>query len=141
MESNQNMQSILEQLEQSSRKQVRYARIQCFFTIAAAVFCLILLIAICTVIPKVTEVAGQVNALATQAETVLTNLETVTAALAQADLADMVANVDTLAVSSQAGMEQALEKISAIDIEALNEAIQNLSDVVTPLANLMNRWG
>ena len=38
-------------------------------------------------------------------------------------------------------MEQALEKISAIDIEALNEAIQKLSDVVTPLANLMKRWG
>lgn len=141
MESNQNLQSVLEQLEQSSRKQVRYARIQCFFTIAAAVFCLILLITVSSVIPRVTEIAGQVNTLALQAETVLTNLESVTAQLAQADLAGMVANVDALAVSSQAGMEQALEKISAIDIEALNEAIQKLSDVVTPLANLMKRWG
>ena len=103
MESNQNLQSVLEQLEQSSRKQVRYARIQCFFTIAAAVFCLILLITVSSVIPRVTEIAGQVNTLALQAETVLTNLESVTAQLAQADLAGMVANVDALAVSSQTG--------------------------------------
>lgn len=141
MESNLNTQSILEQLEKNSRKQTRYAQLQCFFTIAAAVFCLILLILVAGIIPKVTEVAGQVNTLATQAETVLTNLETVTAQLAQADLAGMVANVDALAVSSQAGMEQALGKINAIDIEALNQAISDLSDVVSPLAKLIKQWG
>lgn len=138
MESNQN---ILEQLEKNSRRQVRYARIQCVFSIAAAVFCLILLLMVGSVIPKVTELAGQVNSLATQAETVLTNLESVTSELSQADLAGMVSNVDDLVVSSQTGVEQALEKINAIDIEALNQAISDLSDVVSPLAKFLRGLG
>lgn len=141
MENNQNnMQTILAQLEKSSRARTRYARLQFLFTVATAVFCLILLILVSGALPKVAELIDEVNTLAAQAETVLTNLDAVTGALASADLAGMVANVDSLAVSSQNGMKQALDKISAIDIEALNEAIQDLSSVVGPLADLMNRW-
>lgn len=140
MENNQNMQTILAQLEKSNRTQARYARLQFLFTIAAAAFCLILLILVSGALPKVAELVDEVNTLAAQAETVLTNLDAVTGELASADLAGMVSNVDELAVSSQNGMKQALDKISAIDIEALNEAIQDLSSVVGPLADLMNRW-
>ena len=52
----------------------------------------------------------------------------------------MVADVDSLVSSSQSGVEQALEKINAIDIETLNQAIEDLSDVVAPLAKLINRF-
>lgn len=141
MESKETLLSLMEKMEQCSRRQLRWVRIQGCFTIAAAVFCLVLLILVVNILPQVTQIAGQVNSLALQAETVLGNLESVTAQLADADLAGMVANVDALAVSSQSGIEQALGKINAIDIEALNEAIQNLSDVVAPLAGLINRWG
>ena len=39
-------------------------------------------------------------------------------------------------MTSEKGVEQALEKINAMDIDTLNQAIQALHDVVEPLAKL-----
>ena len=132
-------QQALEQLVASSRKQERYARIQCVCAVAAALFCLLLLISVCRVIPEIQQLAAQVNNLSSQAETVLNNLETVSDALVQADIPGMVDNVSTLVDSSQEGVQQALEKVNAIDIDTLNKAIENLTTIVTPLANIVNK--
>lgn len=131
---------ILQQLADSNRKQVRFARIQCIFAILSALFCLLILLGVFQVLPQIQELAVQISSLSAQAETVLTNLEVVTEELAQADIAGMVTNVDSLVSSSQSGVEQALVKIEAIDIEALNKAIADLSAVISPLANLINRF-
>lgn len=141
MESNQSNLSTLEQLEQNSRRQLHYARLQCLFTIIGAAICVILLVVVIGIIPKLSAAVTQVNALAVQAETVMDNLETVTSALAKADIAQMVSNVDAMAAASQAGVAQALEKFDAIDIEALNQAISDLCDVVAPLAKLSKAFG
>lgn len=69
----------------------------------------------------------------------MTNLETVSEALVQADIPGMVDNVDALVISSQEGVQQALEKVNAIDIDTLNQAIENLAKIVTPLASLVNK--
>jgi len=129
-------QNVLEQLEKLSRKQVRFARIQCIFSIAAAVCCLVLVVSVVRILPQFSQAAGQVQSLAGQAETVLTNLEGVTQELAQADIGSVVTNVDTLVTASQSGIEEAMEKISAIDIEALNQAIEDLNKVIEPLAKM-----
>ena len=131
---------ILQQLADSNRKQVRFARIQCIFAILSALFCLLILLGVFQVLPQIQELAVQISSLSAQAETVLTNLEVVTEELAQADIAGMATNVDSLVSSSQSGVEQALVKIEAIDIEALNKAIADLSAVISPLANLINRF-
>lgn len=131
---------ILQQLADSNRKQVRFARIQCIFAILSALFCLLILLGVFQVLPQIQELAVQISSLSAQAETVLTNLEVVTEELAQADIAGMVTNVDSLVSSSQSGVEQALVKIEAIDIDALNKAIADLSAVISPLANLINRF-
>lgn len=155
MENNPQPRELMEQLEKNSRRQLTLARLQCFFTAAIAVCCLLLLSVVWGVIPQVTELAGQLQQLAVQlqqlavqvqdlgaqAQVVLTNLETVTAELAQADLAAMVGNVDELVVSSQEGLSQALEKINSMDIEALNQAIDTLSDVIDPLAKFFKVFG
>lgn len=141
MESNPNLQPLLEQLERSNRKQLRCARIQCIFTVAAAIFCLLLLVTATRIVPQVQELAGRISDITAQAEVVLNNLEVVTEQLAQADIAGMVSDVDTLVSGSQQGVEQALEKINAIDITTLNKAIQDLSSIVTPLAKLIGRFG
>ena len=141
MESNPNLQQLLEQLERSNRKQLRCARIQCIFTVAAAVFCLLLLVTATRIVPQVQELAGRISDITAQAEVVLNNLEVVTEQLAQADIAGMVSDVDTLVSGSQQGVEQALEKINAIDITTLNKAIQDLSSIVAPLAKLIGRFG
>ena len=134
METNQEMLKLM-------KRQAAYARIQCFFSILAAVCIGVLLIALFCVWPQMQQLAGEVHTVAVHAETVLDNLETVTEELAKADLAEMVNDVDTLVASSQTGVEQALEKIDAIDIDALNKAIKNLADVVEPLARFFNTFG
>ena len=103
MENNPEMSKLMEQLVKNSRRQLNLTRLQCFFTGAIAVCCLVLLSVVWGVIPQVSELAGQlqelavqVQNLAAQAQIVLTNLETVTTELAQADLASMVGNVDEL---------------------------------------------
>ena len=134
----QDLQQILARLEENTRKQTRWAKWQCIFSLAAAVFCGVLLIAVLRFLPQMDQAMTQVHTLAQQAGTVLENLETVTEALAEADLAGMVENIDALAVTSQEGVSQAMEKINAMDIAALNKAITDLANVVEPLAKLVN---
>ena len=140
MENNQKLMDLLEQMEKANRKQVAYARLQFIFSVIAAICCILLLLAGVKVLPQLQEAA-------LQAETVLTNLETVTTELAQADLIGMVENVDALVTNvdglvgtSQEGVEQAMAKINAIDFDALNDAIKDLSDVIEPIAKFFNTF-
>ena len=140
MENTQKLMDLLEQMEKANRKQVAYARLQFVFSVIAAICCILLLLAGVKILPQLQEAA-------LQAETVLTNLETVTTELAQADLIGMVENVDALVTNvdglvgtSQEGVEQAMAKINAIDFDALNDAIQDLSDVIEPIAKFFNTF-
>ena len=140
MENTQKLMDLLEQMEKANRKQVAYARLQFIFSVIAAICCILLLLAGVKVLPQLQEAA-------LQAETVLTNLETVTTELAQADLIGMVENVDALVTNvdglvgtSQEGVEQTMAKINAIDFDALNDAIKDLSDVIEPIAKFFNTF-
>lgn len=140
METDMKLVELLERMEQTNKKQVFYARLQFLFTVVAALCCVVLLLSGMSVLPKLQETA-------VQAEAVLTNLETVTTELANVDLNSMVQNVDTLVTdvdglvgTSQVGIEQAMEKLNAIDFDALNEAIKDLSDVIDPIARFFNKY-
>lgn len=140
METDMKLVELLERMEQTNKKQVFYARLQFLFTVVAALCCVVLLLSGMSVLPKLQETA-------VQAEAVLTNLETVTTELAKVDLNSMVQNMDTLVTdvdglvgTSQVGVEQAMEKLNAIDFDALNEAIKDLSDVIDPIARFFNKY-
>lgn len=140
MENNQKLMNLLERMEESNRKQVVYARLQFVFTAITAVCCALLLLNGMKILP-------QLQKAAIQAESVLSNLETVTSELAQADLIGMVENVDALVTNvdglvctSQTAVEQTMTKINAVDFEALNQAIEDLSDVIDPIAKFFNTF-
>lgn len=140
MDNNQKLLDLLERMEKANRKQVTFARLQFVFTAITAVCCALLLLGGLKVLPQLQDAAFQ-------ATTVLTNLETVTTELANADLIGMVNNVDALVTNvdglvgtSQVGVEQAMAKINAIDFDALNDAIQDLSDVIEPIAKFFNTF-
>ena len=61
----------------------------------------------------------------------LANLELVTTQLAGMDLGAMVQNVDELVVTTREGL-------GAIDFKMLNQAIEDLADVVEPLAKFFD---
>ena len=141
MEMNPEMQVYLEKLEKSNRQQVRSARLQCFFSFLAAVCCLLLLLTVAKIVPDIKELSGEITGIALQAESVLINLETVTQELAAADLEGLVTDVNGLVSTSQTGVEQALDKLNAMDMDALNKAIEDLSKVVEPLAKFAGMFG
>ena len=70
---------------------------------------------------------------------VMSNLEVVTDDLAKTDLTDMLNNVNDLVVQSEDSISDAMVKIDAIDIDALNGAIEDLGKIVAPLAKLFGK--
>ena len=140
MEHNEKLIQLLEDVKKSNRQQAVYAKLHFVFSLIAVICCVIALVCVLQIVPVVRDIA-------LQAESVISNLETVTADLAKSDLINIVAdmeslvsNVDGLVSASQAGVTQALEKINGIDFDALNGAIDDLSDVIEPIANFFNRY-
>ena len=138
MDQDQKMLELLEEIKKGNTKQVLFARLQCIFSIVAALCCVIILLLGLKILPEI-------RTSVTQAETVLSNLEDVTTELAKMDLGTMVENVDglvknvdDLVTTSQRGVEQTMDKINAIDFETLNKAIEDLSEVIAPIANFFN---
>ena len=139
MSEDHNLRELLEQIELSTRKQMRFARLQFICTVLAAAVLIIFAITCVRILPQFQEMVAQ-------AEIVLGNLESVTTELAKTDLTGMVenidalvANVDGLVSTSQSGVEQTMEKINAVDFDALNKAIEDLSAVIEPLAKTVKR--
>lgn len=146
---------LLLKLEKNSRQQALLGKILCVLCAAVLVCSLVMTVAvtgaasqlIAVVTPlqnvagQIEDVAGQVQAMTGQAETIMDNMEIVTQTLADADLGTMVENVNVLAAESQSVVSDALEKLDTIDIDTLNKAIQDLSDVAEPLAKVSKLFG
>lgn len=127
---------LLKEIREENEKQRKYMRRLLHFMQATVLAVVILIVlaagSIASVLPRLNEVSRQT-------EEVIANLEVVTGQLAEADLAGMIENVNTLVVSSESGMQEALGKIDAINLEALNQSIEDFSAVVEPLARLFGK--
>lgn len=128
--------ALLKEIREENEKQRKYMRRLLHFMQATVLAVVILIVlaagSIASVLPRLNEVSRQT-------EEVIANLEVVTGQLAEADLASMIENVNTLVVSSESGMQEALGKIDAINLEALNQSIEDFSAVVEPLARLFGK--
>lgn len=129
MDQNKEMLELMKKLEKSNRRGNFLSLLQCLFMLVAAVCCVLVLIQVFTVLPQITQLMDQM-------ETVLINLEEATGDLTNLDLGGMIADVDTLVVTGQQTLEATMEKLNSLDIETLNKTIQDLADVVEPLAKL-----
>ena len=142
-------------MEKYARQQLLFTKILCGIFALVLVCILVLTVAISgaakqlvaviapleDAVGQVEDVAAQVNNMTGQAEIIMDNMEAVTQTLADADLGGMVENVNTLTTDSQSAVTEAIEKLDAIDIDTLNKAIRDLSDVVEPLAKVSNFFG
>ena len=152
MEENNQMQELILRIDASNKEQAKYAKWQCIFSAGAAVSCIAVLVILVCLLPKL-------DAIVTQAEAVIADAQQVSSQLAQADwegltsdlealskqmvdanLGGIAQDVSTLVQSSQVGLEEALAKLNAIDLTTLNKAISDLSNVVAPLARVLNRF-
>lgn len=133
MEENKEMLELLRQIQKSNRQQVRTNRLLCIFALVTAICCIVLFVTIYNMLPQLTTVV-------TRMDTVLGNLEQTTEQLAALDLKTMVSDVDTLVVTGQQSLEQTMEKLNTLDFETLNQAIEDLADVIEPLAKFFNTF-
>lgn len=129
--------ALMERIEASNAGQEKYARKQYHMSrITAAASVIILAVVLYTAsvfIPKV-------NVTYQNMELIMEDLQVITSELAEADINQMISDADELAVRSQENIGSAMEKINAIDIDGLNQAIRNLSDAVEPFAKFFNQF-
>lgn len=134
MENNQEMLELMKKMEESSRKQLLYTRIQCAASIVVMVCFVGIYFLIRNFLPQINAIMDQIPGMVTQMETVLGNLEIVTKDLAAVDFGGMVEGINSLVTTGQTSLEETVARLNAIDFEALNKAIANLAAVVEPMA-------
>lgn len=127
-------QILLEKIEKQARQQALFTKILC-------VFCAVILICMLALTFFIVNAAGQITELAEQAKFVMDNLDVVTWELANADIGGMIENMGALTTDSQAIVEEAMSKLNAINLDALNQAIEDLANIVEPLANFTKFFG
>ena len=134
MEEKNEMLELMKKIEESSRKQLLYTRIQCIAAVLAVACFAGIYFLIKDFLPQISAIITEIPGVVAQMETVLGNLEVVTTELAAVDFEGMIQGVNTLVATGQIGLEETVSKLNDIDFEALNKAINNLSQVVEPLA-------
>ncbi|MBR4990027.1 MAG: hypothetical protein IKY96_02580 [Oscillospiraceae bacterium] len=141
MEEKNEMLELMKKIEESSRKQLLYTRIQCIAAVLAVACFAGIYFLIKDFLPQISAIITQIPGVVAQMETVLGNLEVVTTELAAVDFESMIEGVNTLVATGQIGLEETVSKLNDIDFEALNKAINNLSQVVEPLAKFFKVFG
>ena len=134
MDQNQEMLELLRKIERSGRQKNVTNLLLCLFMLAAAVSCVTLCVMVCRLLPQVNDLLGQM-------ETVMTDLEQTVRRLSALDLESMVANANSLAVVAQESLQQTMDKLNTIDFETLNKAIEDLAEVIEPLAKFFAMFG
>lgn len=125
------------ELRKSNKDQADYAKktfvmtmISTITIVAVAIF---LLVYAAFLIPKI-------DTLLKDAQASVTNINKITDEIADTDIAKMVGNVNQLVETSQDGVANAIGKMDEINIDQLNRAIKDLTDVIDPLANFFNKF-
>ena len=133
MDDQVHLQRVLEKMEENSRRQLFYSRIQFVCTLTLTVCIVLLLIRVGQFLP-------QLELLATQVQQVLANLNSITAELQKLDMVQMVDNINSLVISSQEGLDEALGAIMEVRFDTLNQAIEDLAAVIQPMADFVKRF-
>ena len=141
MEDNKELLELLKRIEGANRKQLLYTRIQCIAAVAAVACFAGIYFLIRDFLPQISAIITQIPGVVAQMEIVLSNLEVVTTELAAVDFAGMIEGVNMLVEAGQTGLTETVEKLNAIDFEALNKAIQTLTEVIEPLAKFFKVFG
>ena len=127
MEQNKELMDLLKKIHRSNCIQTIVCTVLCVLALVAAACCVILFV-------KVYDMLPQMNAVFAQLETILSNLEQTSQQLSAVDFQSMVQDVDALVVAGQQSLEQTMGKLETIDFDALNGAIDDLANVIEPLA-------
>ena len=114
-----NIERLLEEQLAVMRRQLRVSRV---LMAVAALAAAALLIAVVLIVPPAVQSLQS-------ADRLLKGLE-------DADLTEMVENINGLTKDSQEELSRTADKLDELDVDSLNKAIQNLENATRPLAGL-----
>ncbi len=126
---NEKLVALMEDMKKAEQKTVVYQRI-------SALLMLIFVVAILYLIPSVISALDTAKATLNHMNDAISKIE-----VSLDSVEDALDTVDSLAAEGEnaiIGLETALQKVNQFDIETLNSAIQDLSDVVEPMSNFFN---
>ena len=151
----------LERLETYNKQQARAARVQCAVSVVSMLCCVFALVTVMLTVPKIQKMTAQTERFVRDASVVMEDIQAASENISQLDLGPvlleikgllenvdglltnvdgLVGDVDTLVTTTQGGLEDTLLKIEKVDFDTLNKAIQDLADVVEPLAKFFNTF-
>ena len=126
------MKILMEKLEESARVQQHCAKRQTLLMTIAAAACVGILLLVGILFSQMQPV---VQSLSTAAQ----DLTALSQQLAQVDIQSTVNGLNETMASAQQSLTRGAAKLEQLDIETLNAAIRDLSEVVSPLARLFGR--
>ncbi|MDD3244440.1 MAG: hypothetical protein PHD32_12100 [Eubacteriales bacterium] len=138
-EANAALAEMRRQSDAQNKMMKRLVNINIVTCLVCACILIITSFAALTLGPRIHKLVTQAQGLTTQLELVMQDLQTVSRELSDADLDGMLRNVDELVKQSQSGISTAMEKVGAIDIQSLNNAIADLNRIIKPLAGLFGK--
>ena len=65
-------------------------------------------------------------------------METITKELNEAHLGETVKNINNLTLNATGDLSKAMDKLNSIDLDTLNDSIQDLHNIIEPLAKMFN---
>ena len=125
--------ALLARLEKSNAAQEQYAKKQYYMSLITACSSVLVL---CIVIYAAIVTMPRVNTLLDDLQASAKNIQQVSKELTEADLPQMMKNMNALVSTSETSIQNAMDKLNSIDFEALNSAITDLSNIVRPLGRL-----
>ena len=123
-----------EKLEANQKKQTGLLRFTAICSLLICLCMVILTLAVVNMVPQVTNALEQIETLAGSANQAVADIEKMIPELEESakGMTEISNSVQTEGLPK---LYESLDNLNKIDVETLNNSIQGLSDVVTPLAN------
>ena len=103
--------------------------------IAGVLLCLLLLIAVAALVPRVLGVLRQADQTLSQVQLTVDQAQQ---SLRKIDT--LVQNTDTIVVENTDAVAEAMQKLNQVDLDSLNSSISSLSTILEPLASFLGRF-
>ena len=103
--------------------------------IAGVLLCLLLLIAVAALVPRLLGVLRQADQTLSQVQLTVDQAQQ---SLQKIDT--LVQNTDSIVVENTGAVAEAMQKLNQVDLESLNSSISSLSTILEPLAAFLGRF-
>ena len=117
----------------TEKAQLKYQKLSFVMSALSAVIMAVILI---IVIGLASYIVPKVDTIYNSTMKNLNNLEELTTELNEAHLSETVNNINNLTLNATGDLSKAMSKLNSIDLETLNQSIQDLHDIIEPMAKL-----